>query len=130
MAFIKLELVYEEIGRNLNGKISTSEILSASDIGALGYFSGAKILDTVGLISPEVAHYYPLPESFYAINYAIAPDLILDEKPDYLVILEIYGRNGLLKDPDFQNSYDLVEIIPTDLYGSDGMHIYIRHDRG
>jgi len=130
MAFIELELIYEAIGRNLEGKISSSEILSAGDIGALGYFSKAKILDTVGLISPEVAHYYPLPESFYEIIYAIAPDLILDEKPDYLVILEIYGRKGLLKEADFQNSYRLMEIIPTDLYGSDGMHIYIRDERG
>ena len=130
MAFIELELIYEDIGRNLQGKISSSETLAAGDIGALGYFSEAKILDTVGLISPEVAIYYPLPESFYEINYAIAPDLILDKKPDYLVILEIYGRKGLLAEGNFQESYKLIEIIPTELYGSKGMYIYIRDERG
>jgi hypothetical protein len=126
MAFIKLELIYEEVGRNLKDEIAPGEILSAGDIGALGYFTGARILDTVGLISPEVAHYYPLPESYYEINYAIAPDLILDKQPDYLVILEIYGRNELLEHPEFEGNYDLLNVLDTDLYGSEGMLVYER----
>jgi hypothetical protein len=126
MAFIKLELMYEEVGRNLKDEIKPGEILSAGDIGALGYFTGARILDTVGLITPEVAHYYPLPESYYEINYAIAPDLILDKQPEYLVILEIYGRNELLVEPEFEDTYHLIDVIDTDLYGSEGMLVYER----
>lgn len=126
MAFIKLELMYEEVGRELKGKIGSEEVLAAGDIGALGYFSRARILDTVGLISPEVARYYPIPESYYEINYAIAPDLILDMKPDFLVILEIYGRNELLEEPVFNDSYSLRNVIETDIYGSEGLLVFER----
>lgn len=124
MAFIKLELLYERVGRDLADEIESDQVLAAGDIGALGYFTRAKILDTVGLITPEVAHYYPLPESYYEINYAIAPDLILDKQPDYIVILEVYGRNELLEEPHFKQSYELIETLDTDLYGSQGMLIY------
>ena len=124
MAYIKLELMYEEVGRELKNKIASDETLAAGDIGALGYFSRARILDTVGLITPQVAHYYPLPESFYDSNYAIAPNLILDNKPDYLVILEIYGRNELVGEPEFDALYELLNRIDTDIYGSEGMLIY------
>jgi hypothetical protein len=50
--------------------------------------------------------------------------LILDFKPDYVVILEVYGRAGLLKDPRFQKTYHLLEKLPTDIYDSDGMLIF------
>jgi len=89
----------------------------------LGFFTGMRILDTVGLNSPLASRYYPLDPSFYAINYAIPPQLILDARPDIIVILEIYGRNGLLKDPAFWQLYRLRKMIPTDIYGSDGMLI-------
>jgi hypothetical protein len=80
----------------------------------------------VGLISPQSVAYYPLPESQYVINYAIPPDLITDLQPDYLVLLEVYGREGLLRDPRFLDAYELLETIPTDLYGSHGMLVYRR----
>lgn len=124
MAYIKLELMYEEIGRELKNKIASDQTLAAGDIGALGYFSRARILDTVGLITPQVAHYYPLPDSSYEINYAIAPNLILDNKPEYLVILEIYGRNELIGKPEFEALYELLNRIDTDIYGSEGMLIF------
>ncbi len=126
MAYIKLELMYEEVGRELKNKIASDETLAAGDIGALGYFSSARILDTVGLITPQVAHYYPLPESYYEINYAIAPNLILDYKPDYLVILEIYGRHELIGEPEFEALYKLKKRIDTDIYGTEGMLIFER----
>jgi hypothetical protein len=78
----------------------------------------------VGLISPKASTYYPLDPKFYVINYAIPPQLILDSQPDYIVILEVYGRNGLLIDPRFQSVYTLQEKIPTDIYGSDGLLIF------
>lgn len=126
MAFIKLELMYEQVGRDLENEIKPNEVLAAGDIGALGYFTGARILDTVGLITPQVASYYPLPESYYEINYAIAPGLILDNQPEFLVILEIYGRDELLEEPEFNENYFLRDVIETDIYGSNGMLVYER----
>jgi arabinofuranosyltransferase len=129
MAWYKLELLYRQAASRLDEEISghAGEItIAAGDVGVLGYYTGARILDTVGLNSPQSLHYYPLEPSYYEINYAIPPDLILDNQPEYIVILEVYGRRGLLKDPRFQDSYRLVEKIPTDIYGSDGMLIFKR----
>lgn len=127
MAYIQLELLYRQAAERLAGEIRPSEVLAAGDIGTLGYFTGARMLDTVGLVSPQAVAYYPLPESMYVINYAVPPGLILDEAPDFLVILEVYGREGLLKDPRFHARYELMDLIPTDMYGSEeGMLIYRR----
>jgi len=126
MAWFKLELLYEQVGRDLAPDVTPQVVLAAGDVGALGYFSGGRILDTVGLNSPEAMGYYPLDPSLYVINYAIPPDLILDKRPAWVVFLEVYGREGLLKDPRFQTTYHLREKIPTDIYGSDGLLIFER----
>jgi hypothetical protein len=61
------------------------------------------------------------------INYAVAPDSIIDALPDAVVILEAYGRNGLLKDQRFNAQYHLLRKIDTDMYGSDGLLIFLRN---
>ncbi len=37
------------------------DFLAAGDIGALGYYTSAHMLDTVGLITPAASDYYPPP---------------------------------------------------------------------
>jgi hypothetical protein len=126
MAWHVLELLYESVGRGLAGSVPPGGTVAAGDVGALGYYTGARILDTVGLMSPEASAYYPLPDAAYVINYAISTDLILDHRPDYVVFLEVYGRNTLLQDARFTGAYELIETVPTDIYGSDGMLIWRR----
>jgi len=126
MSWYKLELLYGQASAIISPHLKDGQILAAGDVGVLGYFTNARILDTVGLNSPQVLAYYPLDKSYYVINYAISPDLIMDQQPDAVIFLEVYGRNGLLKDERFQKQYALLEKIPTDIYGSDGMLIYIR----
>jgi hypothetical protein len=126
MAYIQLELLYERAASILQSELDQNQVIALGDIGTVGYLTDARILDTVGLISPDATAYYPLPETAYAINYAIPTQLIIDLEPDYLILLEAYGRNTLLRDPDFLNTYSLLERIPTDMYGSDGMLIYAR----
>ncbi len=129
MAWYQLELLYRQAADSLWNDLYTQNptpVLAAGDVGVLGYFTGATILDTVGLNSPISTQYYPLPEALYITNYAIPPDLILDQQPDFIVIMEVYGRAGLLKDAVFQQEYRLREKIPTDIYTSDGMLIFER----
>jgi arabinofuranosyltransferase len=126
MAWHQLELYYAEVGQALRPAVTPQTVIAAGDVGALGYYSGARILDTVGLMSPQAARYYPLDPGLYVINYAIAPGLILDERPDYVVLLEAYGRGGLLKDERFTASYVLQQKIETDIYGSDGLLVFRR----
>jgi hypothetical protein len=124
MAYIALEGIYQQVAERLKPQIAEGEVLAAGDIGVLGYFTSAHMLDTVGLITPAASGYYPLPPEAYVINYAISTDLILDLHPTWLVMLEVYGRNTLLQDPGFLAAYEQVDEIPTDIYGSQGMLIF------
>lgn len=124
MAWYKLELLYRKAADFVAPQMTASSVLAAGDVGVLGYFTPGRILDTVGLNSPEALKYYPLDNRYYVINYAVAPDLIIDQQPDWVVILEVYGRLGLLPDPRFQAGYELVKTLPTDIYGSQGMLIF------
>ena len=132
MAFIKLELLYEQVGRALAGEygVTAETVVSAGDIGALGYFSGAVIFDTIGLVTPEAGAYYPVDPELIAPgnNYAVPPALVLDAAPDYLVIVESYGRLGLMQTPGFLARYELIETLETDIYESYGMQVFRRRD--
>ncbi len=126
MAFIQLELLYQDVGLSLREELQEGSLLAGGDIGALGYYSEARMLDTVGIISPVSLNYYPLDESAYVINYAIPTKLVLDLEPETLVILEAYGRRTLLQDAAFSETYSRTALIPTDIYGSRGMLIFAR----
>jgi hypothetical protein len=126
MAWYQLELLYRQAAETLAPDLEPDSVLAASDVGVLGFYTDAQILDTVGLNSPIALEYYPVDPAFYVINLATSPDLILDQKPDFVVLLEVYGRLGVFKDSRFKDSYRLLEKIPTDIYGSDGMLIYAR----
>ena len=130
MAFIQLELLYERAAQSLSDRMQTGDVLAAADIGTLGYHAPGEILDLLGLISPQATEYYPLPSSAYAINYAVPSDLVADLRPEFIVILEVYGRNSLLQDPRFQMNYELQDVLSTDIYGSDGLLIFSRSDPG
>lgn len=129
MAYIKLELMYEEVGRELRDDIGSEEVLAAADVGALGYYSEAKILDTLGIVSPQSTGFYPTDPDYYVINYAIPPELIVQLAPDYLVILEVYGREGLLVDSQFVADYSLRRALQTDIYGSRSMLVFARANK-
>jgi len=126
MAWVRLEEAYTEVARRLAPEVSSSTFVAAGDVGALGYFLDAHILDLVGLNSKEVMQYYPLPEEMYVINYAVPPGAVFAAMPDYVVLLEVYGRNGLLKEARFAQDYELVDRIDTTMYGSDGLLVYRR----
>jgi hypothetical protein len=125
MAWFKLELLYEQAALSIKSDLKPDSIVAAGDIGAVGWYSGANLLDTLGLVSPESIPYYPLNESMIAsAPYAVSPDLIVDYKPNYLIILETYGRNSLMKDERFLRLYRVRTKIVTDIYDSDGLLIF------
>jgi hypothetical protein len=131
MAWHKIELNYRYMAETLRRDFGISEttVVAAGDIGAVGYFSRAHILDTVGLVTPEMAAYYPLDRSLLVegANYAVPPAIILDHLPDYIVLMESFVRNSLARDPQFTRLYAQVRFIPTDYYGT-GMILYQRRD--
>ena len=126
MAWYKLELLYRQAAEIINQQpfFQKDMVIAAGDVGVLGYYTQARILDTVGLNSSQTLKYYPLDEKYYVINYAIPPKLITDLKPDYVVFLEVYGRKSLLQDAEFLSTYHLIAKLDTDIYGSQGLLIY------
>jgi len=129
MAWHDIELQYEEIGRQLREEFgATAETRVASaDIGAVGYFSGATIIDTVGLVTPALSAYYPFDRELLVggQNYAVPPALILETQPDYFVTPEAFVRLGLAQMPEFTENYTLVREIPFEVYGT-GIQLYAR----
>jgi hypothetical protein len=127
MAWHQIELYYEQIGRMLHDEyaVTPETRVASGDIGAVGYFSGATIVDTVGLVTPELSKYYPLDPALILPdqNYAIPPQLIYDTAPDYLVTMEAFVRLGLETETEFHERYVLDTEIPTDFYGT-GMRLY------
>jgi hypothetical protein len=126
MAWFQLEQLYAQAADVVLSHARSDSTLCAGDIGVLGYRTDLHILDTVGLVTPEVANHYPTDPDIYVINYAIPADLVLALDPDFIVILEVYGRSGLLPDPRFRAHYRLLTKIEADVYGSDGMLIFGR----
>ncbi len=129
MAWYKLELLYHRAAHLVmaDAPVGSRPVLAAGDVGVLGYDTDWPILDLVGLNSPQSVPYYPLPEEMYVINYAVPPALVLDARPDYLVVLEVYGRKSLFRDARFSAAYSLLAKLDTDIYGSDGMLIFRRN---
>ena len=129
MAWIELELQYLESAKLImaDKDWTASKIIAAGDVGVLGYVSDAPILDLVGLISPQSVIYFPLAISAYTdFIYAIPTQVILDQKPDYIAILEIYGRHTLLKQASFFEDYQIIAEIQSNVYGSKNMLIFKR----
>ncbi|MGD9148110.1 MAG: hypothetical protein PVI80_21275, partial [Anaerolineae bacterium] len=127
MAWFKLELLYRQAAEWVRPRLEAGDVIAAGDIGAVGWYSGAPILDTVGLISPQAVPYYPLDPSLLVITYAMSPELIQDLQPEYIIALEVYVRRSLLSAPWFQEAYTLAHRLDTDIYGSDGMLIFERN---
>ena len=131
MAWHEIELNYRVMGEMLRDEFGTTPetVVAAGDIGAVGYYSHAHILDTVGLITPEIIDYYPLDEAILVEgeNYAVPPAIVLDYQPQFIVFMENFVANGLAQDPAFVAQYEIVHEIATDYYGG-RMILYQRRD--
>jgi len=133
MAWHLIELNYQQVATELREKygVTPQTRVASADIGAVGYFSRATIVDTVGLVTPTLSKYYPVPPSLIAEgqNYAIPPQLILDTQPAYLVTMEAFVRLGLEKNEAFKAEYgEPIIKQPFPFYGSD-MRVYRRQTR-
>ncbi len=122
MAWHEIELLYQQVGTMLRDEygVTPETRVASADIGAVGYFSRAVIVDTVGLVTPELRQYYPFDPALLAEgqNYAIPPALIRDTAPEYLVTMEGFIRNGLAGEDWFNEQYAVIREIPVEFYGA------------
>jgi Gpi18-like mannosyltransferase len=101
-------LRYKEAALYLNRiKNIDSLKIAAPEIGALGYYSKAFILDACGLVTPEAVPLLPVPadQRVDSTVGAISVDFVKLTKPDFVVTMEIFARESLLKDKWFYEKY-------------------------
>jgi hypothetical protein len=131
MAFHDIELNYRRMAERLVREqgVGPQTLVASGDIGAVGYYTHARILDTVGLVTKNLNRYYETDEQASLIpddgNYAIPPQMIFDFQPDYVVVMADFVRLGLQRDPRFARQYELLYEISTDYYGG-AMLVYRR----
>jgi hypothetical protein len=123
------EIAYERAAAELIGLIKPDQTIALPEIGVFGYvFDRARIIDTVGLVSPEAIPYL-LKERApgQEFNYAISPEVMTTLQPDYLITLEIFARPTLLQSPEFLQNYRLVQTYTASDFDSRGLLVFERN---
>ena len=96
-----MEEVHKSIGIWLNDTSLENETILASDIGYMGFYSKRKLIDWMGLISPEILKYY---------KNGNIEDVPRDFKPDYIVLGEYdFLYKKIVDNEFFQNNYILIK---------------------
>jgi len=130
------ELAYEVISKELSTRCLADCVVAAPEIGTLGwYIPNARILDTQGLVSPEVIPYRKQAlseitdsadlESLKRISAKVPESLILRFKPTFLVSPDAFTR-GLGGSNGFGRSYRLLMREASEIFGSTGIVVYER----
>lgn len=106
------EPVFQTAAEMLAPCIGPETVVAMPEIGAFGYTTEARILDTVGLVSPEALAYYPIPFPILLDN-AVPPALIRDKQPDFVVGLDVLLPPELLESDWFRMEYRHLRTLPT-----------------
>jgi hypothetical protein len=93
-----IEEMQVSIGKWVDRNLPGDALLAVNDVGAITYFSQRRVLDTVGLISPEVLDYRHPGERLEAAAFRF----LRAERPDYAVLFpdwypEIVKRDELVE---------------------------------
>ena len=121
---------YEELGLWFKENSDPDATVAISDVGAVGYFSGRRILDMFGLIDPHIARLRG------RLHYKADPRYVLSRAPDFVVLVSLndegagysfsripdYSMNVL---PEFHESYDLIRTVPQ-YWGNEFVLVYRR----
>ncbi len=91
-----LNTVHKSIGIYLHDNMAEREIVAAEDIGYIGYYSQAWVLDRDGLVSPE-ALLYNLSGDYYSV--------IHDYRPEWVVADPGSPISGFVLDSIFTEAY-------------------------
>lgn len=123
---------YKLVADELAPIVSPRTVILASEFGAMGYFSDASFISSIGHVSPEVLRYLPPRKEDLAepsSNHSIPVSMVQGLRPDYVVSLEIFIRRTLLESSWFKNEYRLWKRYPGATgFGSKGLYVFQRKD--
>lgn len=118
------EALYIEVAQELAPSVNAETVVAAPEIGALGYYLPARILDTAGLVSPEaLSHVNPDLAQASPLGHAISPELIEFHRPDYIVTLDIFAE-ALISSQTIAENYDLIQAYPSHVFGGQSLLVY------
>jgi len=110
------------LGKWIDANLPEDAVVATNDLGAIAYFSGREILDTVGLISPEVLDYMK--------GGATRDDAVLafleDRKPDYAVVFPSWYPEMVKKRAIFEPRHRVV-LTENVISGGDELVVYKLH---
>jgi hypothetical protein len=83
-----------ELALWLKNNTAEDAVVAVHDIGTIGYFSGRKVLDLVGLTNKNVADYYwdSRTRKIFPLKEREVIEYLLAEKPDYLIMFPEWDR--------------------------------------
>ncbi len=85
-----------EMARRLSRDLPPGSVVAANDIGALAYFTDLRVLDLVGIVSPEVQRVlFPLRGSDERTRMKAIFDLLLRQRPAAMVVFSGWYRDIL-----------------------------------
>ena len=117
-------ILYEEAAKYLSGDSKGNSLVAVTEDGIFGYTYKGPILTLDGLASKEALNYYPLRKDEYFSPFAISPLLITTLKPQYVLFLDAFALNSILRDSLFLGEYKPERFWPLELWGGKGMYIY------
>lgn len=126
---------YLTIGGELARQYPEATVMTA-EIGGLGWAFPGRIIDAVGLVTPDALRYHPLPvpeqRSSHLIG-AIPPQAVLEFKPDLVVSMDLFSEAWRAAGtPGYQllQEYSVVPPVagqPSTVWGSDVTQVWIPH---
>lgn len=125
---------YFDVTDEIEDRIPEGTTIAMIEIGVLGYeLPEMYVLDAAGLVSEQTIPHLPVPESqrYSPFNAAIPPTLIQEEEPDMVILIEIFGRYGILDDEWFRNNYTEVmhrEVDPVLDWADGGLLVFSHND--
>ena len=93
---------YRQVGEWLRNHTKPESTVAAIEIGVIGFYADREIVDTMGLVSPEMVGHLEtwLQTLQFAINHYW---------PDYGIVLEGTAWGGIVRQPWFQEAYGQVQ---------------------
>ncbi|MCL5283546.1 MAG: hypothetical protein M1330_02375 [Armatimonadetes bacterium] len=128
--WLSREQKYRQIAKVLDARMHPNDILCATEIGVLGYYCPVRILDAVGLVSPQCDRFYPTSRQYldHNVNYAVPPKLIRTLRPTFFVSFDTFIKNGVLRSRWFLSHYRLIGRIGGGPFESRYLDIFERAD--
>lgn len=117
--------IYESARVYLNKYAKKTDTVAVVEVGVIGYKFDGRIFDLLGLVTPEALKLYPVPVDKQApCGLSIPPQYAELYKPERMLFLDCFARNGLLKDPYFKENYRLEWFWRNDAFESVGVYLY------